>query len=134
MPMNKLLPVAIGFGLLAGTVPAIAATTDAAPGEAELFQLLEGRVAGEPVRCLSTFQRQNMQVVDHTAFVFKDGDTLYVNRPEGANFLTWSDLPAFETWGSDVCEKDRVRLLDRSSGIQGPILVLGNFVPYRRAG
>ena len=133
MLMNKLISIATGLGLLAAASQ-VTASTQAERGEAELAKLLDGRVAGEPVACLSTLQRQNMQVVDHTAFVFRDGDTLYVNRPSGASFLTWSDLPVFKEWGSDLCTKDQVHLHDRSSGIPGPVIVMSEFVPYRRAG
>lgn len=75
-----------------------------------------------------------MQVIDGTAFVFRDGDTLYVNRPGGASRLSWSDIPVFKIWGGQLCAKDHVELRDSSSLIPGPILLMGEFVPYRRAG
>ncbi len=101
-------------------------------GEAELAELLEGRVAGEPVRCLHSSQRDSLTVIDDTAFVFRDGDTLYVNRPSGARFLSWSDIPVFKPFGSQYCALDHVEMRDRSSLINGPVLTLSEFVPYRR--
>jgi hypothetical protein len=131
MITKSLIPVAIAAAALAAAFPAAAAHEK---GEAKLAKLIDGRIAGKPVHCLGTFQRRNMEVVDRTAFVFKDGDTVYVNRPSGANFLTWSDVPVFKIWGSDLCDKDMVHLHDRSTGMAGPTLSLGEFVPYKRAG
>lgn len=99
-------------------------------GEAELAKLLEGRTIGEPERCLTQSQRRSMQIIDHTAFVFRDGDTIYVNRPNGANFLDNFDVPVFRIFGSDLCRLDQVELRDRSTSIGGPIVSLNDFVPY----
>lgn len=131
MKLNKLIPATLALAALAAAIPAAAKHEQ---GEAKLAKLLDGRVAGAPVHCLSSSQRRDMQVVDKTAFVFKYGDTLYVNRPAGANFLTWSDVPVFKIWGDQLCDKDLVHLHDRSSGMPGPALSLGDFVPYKRAG
>ena len=131
MKIKHLIPAAIALAALASAIPAAAAHEK---GEAKLAKLIDGRVAGEPVHCLSSTQRRNMQVVDRTAFVFRDGDTLYVNRPSGASFLSWSDVPVFKVWGNQLCDKDLVHLRDRSTGMGGPSLSLGEFVPYKRAG
>jgi len=100
-------------------------------GEARLATILDGRVAGEPVDCLGTFQRRNLEVVDRTALVFKDGDTYYVNRPSGVNFLHWGDIPVFKIWGSQVCSKDQVQLRDSATLMPGATMVLDKFVPYK---
>jgi hypothetical protein len=126
---RKLIPATLALAALAAALPAAAAGDK---GEAKLAKVLEGRVAGAPVQCLGTFQRDNMQVIDRTALVFRDGDTLYVNRPSGVNFLTWSDLPVFKVWGSQLCSKDLVHLHDRSTGMPGATMVMGEFVPYKR--
>lgn len=131
MKVKNLIPAAIAAAALAAAFPASAAHEK---GEAKLAKILDGRVAGKPVHCLTRMQRRNLEVVDHTAFVFRDGNTLYVNRPSGANFLTWSDVPVFKIWGSDLCDKDMVHLHDRSTWMPGAVVVLGDFVPYRRAG
>lgn len=122
---------------LALAVPQLALSADKtaevdAKGEAELAKLLEGRVAGEPVRCLSDSKRSQMQIVDRTAFVFSSGDTIYVNRPDGALFLDDFDVPVFKMFGSDLCRMDRVEMRGRTSSMSGPTLTMGEFVPYRR--
>jgi hypothetical protein len=132
MTFAKLIPVAFAAAVLASAIPSAAAAD--AKGEAQLAKLLDGRVPGAPVHCLSRTQRDNMQVIDRTALVFRDGKTLYVNRPGGVNFLTWTDVPVFKIWGDQLCSKDLVHLRDRSSGIGGPSMIMGDFIPYRRAG
>ena len=131
MKLDKLIPATLALAALAASIPAVAKQEQ---GEVKLAKLLDGRVAGAPVHCLSSFQRRDMQVIDRTALVFKDGDTIYVNRPAGANFLTWSDVPVFKIWGDQLCDKDLVHLRDRSSGMPGATLSMGEFVPYKRAG
>lgn len=117
----------------AGAAPAFA--DEPTPGEAELAEMLEGRVAGEPVDCLSESQRDSIQIVENTAIVFRDGDTLWVNRPAAAQFLSRSDLPVFHQFSSQLCRLDQVELRDRlgSGTIPGPRLALGEFVPYTKA-
>lgn len=128
---KKLIPAVLAVAALVVAIPASAARET---GEAKLAKMLEGRTAGAPVDCLTRFQRNEMTVVDRTALVFKVGDTYYVNRPSGVNFLTWSDVPVFKIWGSDVCSKDIVHLHDRSTGMPGASMVLDKFVPYKRVG
>ena len=76
MKLNKLIPATLALAALAAAIPAAAKHEQ---GEAKLAKLLDGRVAGAPVHCLSSSQRRDMQVVDKTALVFKYGDTIYVN-------------------------------------------------------
>ena len=111
----------------------LAAETRVSGGEAELAELLEGRVAGEPVDCILDSAGSSLQIVDGTAMVFRRGPTIYVNRPEGAAVLDYWDLPVIEKWnGSKLCKRDRVELRDRSSPIGGPVLLFAQFVPYTR--
>ncbi|WP_128891207.1 hypothetical protein [Erythrobacter sp. HKB08] len=102
-------------------------------GEAELAELLEGYVAGEPVDCLSRHERDRMQIIDRTAIVYRDGDTIYVNRPRGAGFLDKWDVPVFRVYGTTkICRNDQVELVDRATRMAGPVIVLGDFVPYTK--
>ncbi len=102
-----------------------------AKGEAELTKILMGRTPGKPRDCLGPTQRSNMQIIDKTAFVFRDGDTIYVNRPSGANFLDGFDYPVFKLFGSDLCRMDQAEMLSRTSSIPGPVLTMGSFIPYK---
>jgi hypothetical protein len=134
MKINKLIPAALAVGVLALTVPAVAAHGRADQGQSKLARMLDGRTAGAPVQCLNRFQRRHMEVVDRTAMVFRDGDTLYVNRPEGVSFLGWDDVPVFKIWGDQLCSKDIAELRDRYTGMHGATLVMNEFIPYKRNG
>ena len=116
-------------------VVALAAPAAAAPRlspDAELARLLEGRVAGEPRSCISFTGSRSSQIIDGTALVYRDGRTLWVNRPRsGAESLRDDDVLLTRLYGSQLCRVDSVQLLDRTSGFQRGFVVLGDFVPYR---
>lgn len=134
MTLKILASAALAVLTLASAIPASATGERSAQGETKLARMLDGRVAGKPVRCLDAFQRRDMRVVDKTALVFRDGDTLYVNRPEGVSFLDWTDVPVFKLWSDELCSRDLAELRDRSTGMRGGTMVMSEFVPYRRRG
>ncbi len=102
-------------------------------GEAELAKLLEGRVAGEPRSCLSTFSNRRMEVIDGTAVVFRAGRTLWVNVPRNAEDLDDDDVWVTRQFGTQLCRLDQVTTHDRGSLFFNGIVMLGDFVPYRAA-
>src|SRR5437868_10663938 len=62
-------------------------------GEAELAKMLAGRVPGKPVNCINLSSAQSSRIIDHTAIVYEDGGTLYVNRPRsGGSSLDSDDI------------------------------------------
>ncbi|USI72386.1 hypothetical protein [Sphingomonas morindae] len=131
MPGIKKLTVAAA--MLALAAPALAVDKPDPKGEAELAKLLQGRVAGKPVRCINASDTGNSQIIDHTAIVYRVGRTLYVNRPRGgANFLDWNNILVTKIWGSGLCSIDPVQLVDRTTRMQSGFLTLGDFVPYTK--
>lgn len=96
---------------------------------------LEGRTAGEARACVPVRQAQTLQIVDRRTIVYRDFDTVYVNRLD-------ADCPGLrpdatliaEVHGSQYCRGDRVRAVDSTSSIPGPSCILRGFVPYRKAG
>ncbi len=126
--MRKLLPLIAGSLLAAG--PALAANPQ---GEAQLERALAGRVAGEPVRCISLHNSSSSTIIDDTAILYRVGSTIYVNRPRaGAESLDRSDTMVNRLWGSQLCSIDTVRMIDPHTGFFRGIVFLGEFVPYRR--
>jgi hypothetical protein len=124
--------LATAAATLALCAPLGAAADEPSRGERELAEILEGRVAGEPVDCLNDAESDRMQVVDGTAFVFRHGRTIYVNRPRGAEILDDNDLPVFHQFSSRLCRLDQVELRDRISAMPGPVIVLEAFIPYTK--
>lgn len=102
-------------------------------GEAELAKMLEGRVAGAPVRCVPTSSLGQSTVIDKTAIVYRVGSKLYVNRPRGgADQLSDDEILVTKVYGSQLCNIDKIDLVDRTSQMWSGFVVLGDFVPYTK--
>ena len=101
-------------------------------GEQQLAKILEGRVAGRPVSCISVYDSRDQHVIDKTAIVYGTGSTIYVNRPSNARDLDSDDVLVSNVHGSQVCNVDIVRMHDRTGGWYRGFVGLEQFVPYRR--
>ncbi|HEX9964291.1 MAG TPA: hypothetical protein VGB04_04830 [Allosphingosinicella sp.] len=122
---------------LATALVLASASAQAAPrlsGEAKLAREIEGRVAGEPVRCLPFHRIHSSRIIDDTAIVYDTGSTIYVNRPRaGQDSLDSWDTLVTRTFGSQLCSTDVVHLYDAGSRMETGVVFLGEFVPYRKA-
>ncbi len=101
----------------------------------QLDKEISGKVAGKSVDCITQHASNNLiRISDDTLLYRSSGRLVYMNK------LRWScpglardnDILVVESFGSQLCSGDHVRLVDRVSGIQGPSCVLGEFVPYRK--
>lgn len=127
---NIVTPLLLAAAMLAA--PATAARRD--PPELKLQKLLAGRVAGQPVNCISLSDARSSEIIDGKAIVYRVGGRLYVNEPRsGAAQLDDDDVLVTRTSGSQLCSIDSVQLLDRSARIPHGFVVLGKFVPYTKA-
>ena len=135
--MRTLSAIVAGVALL-GAMPVFAKGEDwraarAAKAEAKLAKKLEGRVAGTPVRCISLPTIRSSTVIDGKAIIYDAGNVIYVNIPaNGASTLDDDDILVTNTTGSQLCDLDIVRLVDRSSHFQTGFVSLDKFVPYRK--
>lgn len=128
--MRKTATLLVGSLLLAAA-PAMAGTPE---GEAKLAEALEGRVAGEPVDCINLRNVRSSEIIKDTAIIYDAGSTLYVNRPDaGAGSLDKWDVLVTRTLTSRLCDVDVVYLRDRGTDMQTGFVLLGDFIPYRRA-
>jgi hypothetical protein len=97
---------------------------------------LSGKVAGKPLNCLSNSQTNNViRVSDDMLLYRQSGRLVYQNklRYTCRGLSRDDDIIVTETFGGSLCKGDLIRLVDRTSGIQGPVCSLGEFVPYRKA-
>ncbi|WP_295530266.1 hypothetical protein [Novosphingobium sp. Chol11] len=132
--MTKFLHT-LGFVLAAATLsaPLAAAAKPRLTGEEQLAKALEGRVAGKPVNCINPAFYSSTRVYDKTAIVYDAGRTLYVQRPRnGAESLDQNVVLVTNIRGSQLCNVDIVRLLDRANFFFRGYVGLGEFVPYTR--
>jgi hypothetical protein len=132
--MRMFLSIAAVAALGLAAAPTIAKDRVNARGEAKLAKALEGRVAGKPVSCINLSSIQSTEIMDGTAIVYRmSGNKLYVNRPRGGEFLLDHDrIMVTNTYGSQLCRLDLVRLVDRSSHFPFGAVGLGDFVPYTK--
>ncbi|HEY0012824.1 MAG TPA: hypothetical protein VGB79_08230 [Allosphingosinicella sp.] len=119
--------------LASAAVPAAASAERASP-EVQLARAVEGRVEGEPIRCLNNLRFTSTRIIDGTAIVYESGGTLWVNRPRGgARGLDRWDVLVTRQFSNELCSGDVVRLYDSSTRMETGAVFLGDFVPYRRA-
>jgi len=122
----------LGASLLAAlAVPAAAAPRD---GEAELAKAIAGRTAGKPVDCIQLRNIRSSRIIDRTAIVYEmNNGTIYVNRPRsGAESLDWTDVLVTETFTSQLCSIDVVKLYDTGTRMTTGWVGLDEFVPYAK--
>ena len=129
--MRFALPVLAASAALLALAPANAASDPAA----ELAKALEGRTAGEPVKCLNQRDIRSTQIISGTAILYEtNGGVIYVNTPRGgARSLDKWDVLVTNTHSNQLCSIDVVRLYDTGSRMQTGFVNLGEFVPYRKA-
>lgn len=135
---RPLFAATMALGLLAA--PAIAqdkpsnaaASEEMTKGEAELAKLLEGRVAGEPQRCIRIHPDRGMRVIDKTAYVFGRGNTIYVQHTKNPEDIDDDDVLVSRIWGSHLCRLDNVTTIDRYSQFFSGVVFLEDFIPYTR--
>lgn len=103
-------------------------------GEEKLAKLLDGRVAGEPQSCIRTLGSRNLSQIDGTALTYRDGDTVWVNYTRNPDSIDDRDIMVIDRFsGSSLCRTDQVKLVDRVNGFLSGILLLDEFVPYKKA-
>ncbi|MBO9602082.1 MAG: hypothetical protein J7496_06200 [Novosphingobium sp.] len=102
-------------------------------GDEKLAKLLDGRVAGQPKSCIYTGRTDGMQVIEKTAIVYKDGDTIWVNRTAHPENLDRDDILVINRFsGSQLCKLDQVTTIDQGSGFFTGVVFLQDFVPYKK--
>ncbi len=128
--MRTIIKLLVGAALLA---TGAAQARERLTPEAQLAKALEGRVAGEPVDCISLSRSPSSQVIPGEAIIYRDGNTLYVNKPRsGAKALNDWDVLVTRTFTSQLCSSDTVLLHDRTTRATRGVVFLGEFVPYRK--
>lgn len=100
-----------------------------------LAKELDGKIAGEPLRCITDFNSTNLIRVSDDMLLYRVSSRLvYQNKLRGtcSGLSRDTDIIVTEQFGSQKCKGDLIRLVDRNSGMQGGFCSLGDFVPYRR--
>ncbi|MEL6878554.1 MAG: hypothetical protein AAGL68_10715 [Pseudomonadota bacterium] len=124
---------AAGATGLALTAAPAAMAKEKLKGEEKLEKILEGRVAGEPVRCIRRNAERRMRVIDDTAYVYGSGRTLYVQRTRHPDRIDDDDILVVRKFGTtQLCRLDQITTVDRFSGIFSGAVFFDDFIPYTR--
>ncbi len=101
-------------------------------GQERLSQLLAGKAAGPPQRCIPRYQAENLQAVDARTLAFRDGSRVYLNRVEGAcSGLGVGYTLVMKPFGfGGPCRGDVAHVVEPSSGMIAGSCILGDFIPY----
>lgn len=103
-------------------------------GEERLAKLLEGRVAGEPQRCIRNILNQPVTIIDETAIVYGRGNTIYVQRTKHPERIDDRDALVSRRFNaSQVCRLDIVNTIDPLNGFFTGAVFFEDFIPYTRA-
>ncbi len=134
----KTLVLALGSVALASAVSPVSAKSSISEmGDAQLARMLDGRLAGAPVKCISTISARPdaLQVIDGVGLVFYAGKTIYVSRAADPDKLRWTDVQTIDQLRQTrLCSSDRIWTHDRHNGTFTGVVALTDFVPYTREG
>jgi len=100
--------------------------------QAKLDRKLSGRVAGEPVSCISPYRNTDYTAVSDDILIYEVGTTVYVNQPYGGckgaeNHALVSTRPT-----TQICSGEIAEVRDTVSGFSYGSCSLGKFTPYRK--
>lgn len=99
-----------------------------------LTKELNGKVAGKPVNCINDYDTSNLIRISDNMLLYRvSGRLVYQNnlRYSCPGIARDTDIIVSEQFGGQKCRGDVIRLVDRNSGMTGPVCSLGEFTPYR---
>lgn len=127
---------------LTGTVAALLAACSTAPAEQtrspqaakELADALQGRVAGPPQRCISTYRNTKVRPIDDFTILYDQGSTIYVQNPRGGcpGIGNGSDVLVTRQVTSQICDGEIAQTMDLTSRVSRGGCVFGPFTPYTK--
>ncbi len=101
-----------------------------------LDKALKGKVAGEPVNCITNFRSTSFTRISDDILLYRvSGRLVYQNRLRNScpGMARDDDIIVMRVYGSRNCKGDIFTLVDRTGGFSGASCTLGQFTPYRPA-
>ena len=134
----RVISLLVASGVLASCTTTLQPTARAADKQAELAQLLAGKVAQKPQSCLPHYQSGDMRVIDDDTIAFRDGTrrTFVAHMNGGCSNLGGGGfaLVTHQFGSSDLCRGDIARVVDTLNGTTVGSCSFGDFTPYVRPG
>ena len=123
--MTRSLLLLAGVGLMS----ALAAPAQAA---GRLAELLKGKVAQAPRRCIFPDRSVQGDIIDGTAIIYHDARYTYVGRfKNGCPALREGRRVITRGAGGELCENDPVRVVE-TTGHDFGFCTFDTFTPYRK--
>jgi DNA-binding transcriptional regulator YdaS (Cro superfamily) len=131
--------------LILGLLPLAVSCTQGPPVErqlspretAALAKALEGKVAGQPVSCIASYNSDGLRVLGNNTVLYRvNKDLVYkADLQGGCNGLSAGDaLVINRTTSSQYCRGDMARSVHLPTGSMSGACAFGDFVPYRTPG
>ncbi|WP_116090980.1 hypothetical protein [Sphingomonas crusticola] len=122
------------YGLLAASLVAAPVAAARQTPEKQLAKLLQGRVAGKPVSCISLSRSSSDSMkIPGLAMAYRQGGTWYVNRfSDDCTQLSEDTILVTHTIGSRLCRGDSADLISATGRFPVGACIFGDFVPYTR--
>ncbi|MEP6982967.1 MAG: hypothetical protein ABI853_04900 [Sphingomicrobium sp.] len=134
----RVISLLVAGGVLASCTTTPQPTARAADKQAELTQLLAGKVAQRPQSCLPHYQSGDMRVIDDDTIAFRDGTrrTFVAHMNGGCSNLGGGGfaLVTHQFGSADLCRGDIARVVDTLNGTTVGSCSFGDFTPYVRPG
>ncbi len=131
-------PAILIAALLAACAPMDGADTPApiGPKQAKLLDKeLKGKIAGTPVNCISNSNAHDLIRISDDMLLYRvSGKLVYQNKLRSTcpGLARDDDILQIETFSGQYCKGDFIRLVDRMSGMPGPVCSFGEFTPFRK--
>lgn len=122
-------------GALASCTTAPPPMARTAEKQQEYEQLIAGKVAGEPLHCLQSYDMNNMVALDDSTVAYRSfGSRVYINHMQGAcgGLGGSAVMVTHSVAGSQTCRGDIATMLDPYSHITTGSCVFGDFIPYTK--
>ena len=131
----RILIIACAATMIAGCETATEPMGRTDRAQATYERALAGKTAGRAEKCLPLHRSRDMEKIDDTTILFRDGSTTYVNTTLGACNGMGDQSYALVTRnvGPQLCRGDIATVTDMTSGMTVGSCALGDFVPYRAA-
>jgi len=128
------IAIALGVIAIGGCAVNEARLAEAQASDAkQLAKALEGRTAGKSVDCVSTTTGLNGPEIIGTTLLYNDVGRIWRTDVAACPGLDSDSLLVVEQHGSQMCERDRFRVVHRGSNIPGAYCLMGKFTPYTKA-
>ena len=116
--------------LIALAAAGLGAAPSMAAGPDYLGQLLKGKIAGAPQRCIFPDRSVQPEIIDRTALVYRDARFTYVAHIKGKCPALREDRRVLvRSAGGQLCENDPV-YISEATGADFGFCTFDKFVPY----